>query len=58
AAKLLKIDQPKVSAILNTKISGFSVERLLGFLTRLGHNVRISIEDRETDHAGVSVEMR
>jgi predicted XRE-type DNA-binding protein len=28
AAKLLGIDQPKVSALLNGKLSGFSTERL------------------------------
>ncbi|MBF0336089.1 MAG: XRE family transcriptional regulator [Alphaproteobacteria bacterium] len=57
AAKLLRIDQPKVSALLNTRISGFSVERLLSFLTMLGHNVHISIDASETSKAGISVEM-
>lgn len=58
AAAILKIDQPKVSAIMHSRISGFSVDRLLGFLTLLGHNVHISVDAHETSRASVSVEMR
>jgi predicted XRE-type DNA-binding protein len=43
AAKLLKINQPKISALKNYKIDGFSVERLLTFLLALGQEVKISI---------------
>lgn len=42
AAKLLGAKQPKISALMNGKISGFSIERLLIFLTRLGHDVTIT----------------
>ncbi len=46
AAKLLGLKQPKVSALLNGKISGFSLERLLTFLAKLGHDVTISHKKR------------
>jgi len=42
-AKLLGVKQPKVSALMNYRLEGFSVERLLNFLTALGRDVRISI---------------
>jgi predicted XRE-type DNA-binding protein len=35
AAALLGVNQPKVSALLNYKLAGFSVERLMIFLTAL-----------------------
>jgi predicted XRE-type DNA-binding protein len=43
AAKLLGVDQPKVSALLRGRLSGFSTERLLRFLTALGRDVQIVI---------------
>jgi predicted XRE-type DNA-binding protein len=46
AAKLLGIDQPKVSALLRGKLQGFSTERLIKFLNALGRDVEIVIKDR------------
>ena len=46
AAKALKINQPKVSALLNYKLEGFSVERLMHFVTALEHDVVIEIRPR------------
>ena len=43
AAELLGIDQPKVSALVRGKLSGFSIERLFRFLNTLGSNVEIRI---------------
>jgi predicted XRE-type DNA-binding protein len=43
AAKLLGVDQPKISAILRGQLSGFSTDRLLRFLTALGRDVEIVI---------------
>ena len=45
-AAALDINQPKVSALLHYKLEGFSVERLLRFLTALGHDVEIVIKAR------------
>jgi predicted XRE-type DNA-binding protein len=43
AAALLGINQPKVSALKNFRIDGFSVERLMTFLTALGSDIEIRI---------------
>lgn len=43
-AAALEINQPKVSALLHYKLEGFSVERLMRFLTALGHDVEIVIK--------------
>src|SRR3954463_5779833 len=50
AAKLLGIDQPKVSALLRGKLEGFSIDRLFRFLNALGRDVEISV--RPARHAG------
>ncbi len=46
AASLLKINQPKISALRNYRLNGFSVERLMKFVNALGHDVEISIRTR------------
>ncbi len=46
AARLLGIDQPKVSALLRGKLAGFSTERLMRFLTALGTNIDIVVRER------------
>ena len=43
AAKLLGVDQPKVSALLRGNLTGFSLERLMRFLLRLGQDIRITV---------------
>lgn len=43
AAKRLGIDQPKVSALMHGRLSGFSTDRLLKFLLLLRQDVFISI---------------
>jgi predicted XRE-type DNA-binding protein len=49
AAKLLGIDQPKVSALLRGKLEGFSIDRLLRFLNALGRDVEITIRPAPRD---------
>ena len=46
AAELLGIDQPKVPALLRGHFKGYSQERLIGFLTRLGMDVEIVVRTR------------
>jgi predicted XRE-type DNA-binding protein len=46
AAKRLGINQPKVSALANYKLDGFSVERLMTFLTALDQDVEIVIKNK------------
>ena len=55
AAEVLCVDQGKVSALLRGRISGFSTDRLMRFLTRLGHNVNIVVDLQNSDHGAVSV---
>jgi predicted XRE-type DNA-binding protein len=44
AAKALGVGQPKVSALMRYKLDGFSVERLMTFLTALDRDVEIVIK--------------
>src|SRR5271156_3294223 len=46
AAKKLGINQPKISALANYKLDGFSVERLMTFLTALDQDVEIVIKKK------------
>ena len=48
AAAVLDINQPKVSALKNYKLDGFSVERLMTFLLALGQDVEIRIKARRS----------
>jgi predicted XRE-type DNA-binding protein len=55
AAVILGIDQPNVSALLRGKLAGFSTERLLRFLNRLGQDVEIIIRPTRNGHAPTRV---
>jgi predicted XRE-type DNA-binding protein len=44
AGEILGLDQPNVSALMNEKISRFSVEKLMEFAGKLGFAVTIHIE--------------
>ena len=46
SAELLGINQPKVSALSKYRLEGFSVERLMRFLTALNQDVEIVIRNR------------
>ncbi len=46
AARRLKVSQPKVSALANYQLEGFSVERLMNFLTALDRDVDIVIRPK------------
>jgi predicted XRE-type DNA-binding protein len=43
AAELLGLDQPKISALMRGKLSGFSTDRLLRILNDLGQEIEIVI---------------
>jgi predicted XRE-type DNA-binding protein len=51
AAKLLGIDQPKISALMRGKLSGFSTERLFRFLNALGRDVEIMVKVKPKFHS-------
>jgi predicted XRE-type DNA-binding protein len=52
AAEIIGIDQSKVSALLRGRLKGFSVERLIKFLTLLGKDVDIRISGRFKNQPG------
>lgn len=49
AAAVMGIDQPKVSALLNGRLSNFSSERLMRLLTALGQDVDITVRAKPRD---------
>jgi predicted XRE-type DNA-binding protein len=55
AARLMGIDQPKVSAMLAGQFRGYSVERLMRFLVAMGHDVEIVVKPRKRGTAELRV---
>ena len=45
-AEKLNVNQPKISALANYKLEGFSVERLMAFLVSLDQDVEITIKKK------------
>lgn len=52
AGEILGVDQAKVSAVLRGRLAGFSVERLVMFLLKLGRDVNITISRTHKDREG------
>jgi predicted XRE-type DNA-binding protein len=48
AGQRLKLTQPKVSALRNYKLDGYSVERLMTLLTALDRDIDIVIRKKRT----------
>jgi predicted XRE-type DNA-binding protein len=46
AARSLEVNQPKISALQNYQLAGFSVERLMNFITALDRDVEILIRPK------------
>jgi predicted XRE-type DNA-binding protein len=46
AARRLKVNQPKVSALSHYQLDGFSIERLMNFVTALDRDVDIVIRPK------------
>lgn len=46
AAKILKITQSKISALMNGQLKGFSMEKLIHFLNLLNQDVEIIIKSK------------
>ncbi len=51
AAARMGVNQPKVSALANYRLDGFSVERLMTFLTALDQDVEIVIRSKPRSRA-------
>jgi predicted XRE-type DNA-binding protein len=52
AAEMLGLDQPKISALVRGKLSGFTIDRLLRFLADLGCDVEINVHPPAESGAG------
>jgi predicted XRE-type DNA-binding protein len=46
AAKILGINQPKISALANGRLKDFSIEKLLGFLIKLDQDIDIIVHQK------------
>jgi predicted XRE-type DNA-binding protein len=55
AAQLLGVPQPKVSALVNYRLDGFSVEKLMDFIVALGRDVEIVVRPKRDALARVLV---
>ncbi len=55
AAEKLGVSQPKVSALGRYKLDGFSVERLMTFLTALDQDVEIKIRKKPRSRAAARI---
>ena len=55
AGEILGIKQPHVSLLMRNRPGTFSVERLIDFLTALGHNVEIRVTRTRKAHGQMSV---
>lgn len=55
AAQRLRVNQPKISALANYRLEGFSVERLMNFLNALGRDVEIVIRRPRFRKPGIHV---
>jgi len=47
AAKMAGVSQPKISEILRGRLTGYSVERLLVIISRLGRDVEVRISKKD-----------
>ena len=52
AAKILGVDQPKVSMICRGRLDDFSIERLMRFFNALGYDLRITVEKKSRRRPG------
>ena len=55
AGNIIGIAQPQVSLLMRNRSGNFSVERLMTFLTALGHNVEITVSPTRKEHGAMSV---
>ena len=55
AAKILGINQPKVSALKNGRLKGFSIERLFSFLETLDQHIEITISHKSKVKTGQGI---
>jgi predicted XRE-type DNA-binding protein len=52
AAKIIGVDESKVSALIRGRLTGYSVDRLVRYLIALGNDVDVQISGRGGNRAG------
>lgn len=55
AAELLGIDQPKISALIRGKLTGFSLERMFKFLNDFDSDIEIIVKPKSSHNARIIV---
>jgi predicted XRE-type DNA-binding protein len=55
AGEIIGVAQPQVSLLMRNRSGNFSVERLMSFLTALGHDVEITVRPTRKEHGEMSV---
>jgi predicted XRE-type DNA-binding protein len=55
AAERLRLTQPKVSALRNYKLEGFSVERLMTFLNALDRDIEIVVRKKPRSRPAATI---
>ncbi len=55
AARILGIDQPKVSYLKNGRLGGFSYERLFSFLRKLDCDIEIVVRERSKNQPAAEI---
>jgi predicted XRE-type DNA-binding protein len=58
AGEILGVKQPHVSSLMRGQSGAFSVERLMEFLTALGHDIEIAITSSRRKHGEMSVSLQ
>jgi len=55
AADVLRLTQPKISALLHGRLEGFSMDRLVRFLNALDQDVNITIRNKKKARPTINV---
>jgi predicted XRE-type DNA-binding protein len=58
AGEILGVKQPQVSSLMRGQSGMFSVERLMEFLTMLGHDIEIAVTSSRSKHGELSVTLQ
>jgi predicted XRE-type DNA-binding protein len=58
AGEILGVKQPHVSSLMRGQSGAFSVERLMEFLTALGHDIEIAVTLSRRKHGEMSVSLQ
>ncbi|MCK5074911.1 MAG: XRE family transcriptional regulator [Calditrichia bacterium] len=54
---ILGVNQPKISALKNGRLKGFSIERLFSFLKKLDQHIEIKITQQSKSKAESSIDI-